>query len=1267
MARTPYRTLHQNFIVTAGDLITGDDATGAAGGSLTLEGGTATAASGAAAGGVLIRPGLPDGAGARGIINLTNNGGNDDVPVLQLTSQGTNSEDVRLLVGTRSPSAAVSANPGDLYLRHNGVVSTLYVNNGAADANTTWLDLATTASLVGTPGNIYENLLFYFDPSDRNSYPGSGSSVTDIMGNATSGTASNLEFYNGNWWFLGNQVWSVDVSPLSFIDQTSPFNNSTVGDWSIFPSSEAVGDYAALGRPSPFTSMTLSSAGGTAGIGGTVVWEYWDGAAWSALSGVSDGTSNFTVAPSAGQVVSWTLPTNWSPLSLNGSEPLYYVRARITVVYSTNPTYSSGVIASFTNQNISFTKTAALDNIFAGGGTVIAFYRPNSSGPSGEGRILDTTDALDEGWYLASVLDQFQGQQFRLQRNFDGSTGGTWTSNNITSPIDASSIRPVRLGTWSCVAVTYDDSSAANDPVLYFNGTLIASSETITPLGNAVSDAGNPLFIGNRSGNDRTFDGLIGTLLLYDRILTPTEIRTVYNAFGRRYALGFVGTDGGVGNGQSIYMYGGESGGSTGNAGDILIQAGSISGGIGSARAGDVVLRAGSNSISTGRSGAILIEAGGSTAGTNGGITIRVGTQAAPGATAGSVSISGGDNAAGNGNGNVDIRGGTATTDANVNGGNTTIRGGDGRSASGIAGVGGNVFVRGGGIGGTGTAGVTGAITISTDRNGTGGTTTQTGSITITTTGAGATGAASGDITISTGNVNGTTGNDPGDITLTGGNMNSTTQSGVSGGSITLTAGNNAGGTTAHGGSVSLISGNQTSTAASGSNAGDILLTAGTCAKNLNTARGGNITVTAGNGTGTNTSGGNISLTAGNSTGSGTAGTVTLTAGQGNTTTTGGSMTVSGGSGGSTSGAGGQTTVRGGLATAGASNGGALNLQGGTATTSGTGGLATLTGGSTGSTGVGGGVQVSGGNGGSTSGNAGAINIDAGDAVTGTGGLVSITTGSASTSGASGAFSVTTGNATGAGNASGGMTLLTGTTGDGNTGTIALQTSDATGTNRAAGDITLRGGNSTGTQEGGDISFICGNGGDTGSGGDFSVVTGNGGATSGTGGAVTLIGGDSNGASAAGTVTLTGGNAAGSGTGGVVSISAGTSSTGTQGIVNILSALAFNATVSATLAAGDNDDFTTTGLDNAIIARLTPNAGGSTITGIVGHQAYRILVIINADSVTGIFIAHEDSGSTAANRIQNPNSTATITLDPLSATMFIYDNAVSRWKIFSPF
>ena len=148
----------------------------------------------------------------------------------------------------------------------------------------------------------------------------------------------------GNFNASFNKVWQVDDSASTFVDETTDANDAGDGDWQLFPTNEAVGDYAAFGYKEKFRQITFDYANGTRGIDGVVAWEYWNGVEWATLSGVTDNTSSFTVAVSDGLKVTWTIPDDWKVRTLNSPNELFYIRARITTVYTTNPILDQGFV-----------------------------------------------------------------------------------------------------------------------------------------------------------------------------------------------------------------------------------------------------------------------------------------------------------------------------------------------------------------------------------------------------------------------------------------------------------------------------------------------------------------------------------------------------------------------------------------------------------------------------------------------------------------------------------------------------------------------------------------------------------------------------------------------------------------------------------------------------------------------------------------------------------------------------------------------------------
>lgn len=167
-----------NIVVTSTDEIQGEDAT--AGLILALRGGNSTggnnpggtarlqggAGDGTGDGGnVLIRGGVSGGSGNVGEVQVTNSGGDDDRPILTLSSEGANASTVHLFTGTRDPSGAVAAlSAGDLYIRSDG---TLYQasatgtggwaplgGGGIAEQVDSFGSALTTANATGSGGTV---------------------------------------------------------------------------------------------------------------------------------------------------------------------------------------------------------------------------------------------------------------------------------------------------------------------------------------------------------------------------------------------------------------------------------------------------------------------------------------------------------------------------------------------------------------------------------------------------------------------------------------------------------------------------------------------------------------------------------------------------------------------------------------------------------------------------------------------------------------------------------------------------------------------------------------------------------------------------------------------------------------------------------------------------------------------------------------------------------------------------------------------------------
>lgn len=190
------------------------------------------------------------------------------------------------------------------------------------------------------------------------------------------------------------------------------------------------------------------------------------------------------------------------------------------------PTRAPGKIGqalSFDNTDdyVSLGSNASVDDLSVI--TVAAWIKPNSTGGGTLAKILNKATSASGGWEFGVCAHASWGcsesdTRLRFYRWFSG-TAGDWNSA-------ASSLQ---MDVWQHVVLVYDSSSSANDPVFYIDGSVSATTEFGTPSGTASSDASHTLTIGNRPAADRTFDGLIDEVRLYNRALSAAEIAALYN------------------------------------------------------------------------------------------------------------------------------------------------------------------------------------------------------------------------------------------------------------------------------------------------------------------------------------------------------------------------------------------------------------------------------------------------------------------------------------------------------------------------------------------------------------------------------------------------------------------------------------------------------------------------------------------------------------------------------------------------------------------
>ncbi len=176
--------------------------------------------------------------------------------------------------------------------------------------------------------------------------------------------------------------------------------------------------------------------------------------------------------------------------------------------------------------------SASLDNLPAV--TASLWIKPNSFGEGNTfGKLIGKDGSITAGAWQLSLLNGAScisaGTPTQTASFFFAQTGATGNHRLSRCSADNS----ITLNEWQHIAVTWDGATtgANNTGVrLYKNGVEVSYTTTsaagVDSLG---SDASLDLIIGNRPAGDRTFDGKIDEVRLYNRVLSPDEIAALYN------------------------------------------------------------------------------------------------------------------------------------------------------------------------------------------------------------------------------------------------------------------------------------------------------------------------------------------------------------------------------------------------------------------------------------------------------------------------------------------------------------------------------------------------------------------------------------------------------------------------------------------------------------------------------------------------------------------------------------------------------------------
>jgi hypothetical protein len=433
-----------------------------------------------------------------------------------------------------------------------------------------YLDAGNPESYSGVPEN---GLLFHYDPSNSNSYPGSGTALTDLSSYGNEATLEGGVTFSSDIFTLDGTDDYIDL-PSGFSDFSNGLSFFAVANFGVASDWERLFDF---GNGASSNNILFARQGTTDDL----VFEIYNGSTSRGLASVTNGVLNSTLA-FYGVTIDGTscriyrngallstisypyLPNDISRTNnyigrSNWSADNYF-ETQIGPIGMYNRVLSNAEMNSiynyYTSVYTSLTETTTWNDLQGNyNGTLV-------SGPTydsgNEGSIV--TDGVND--YIR--LDQVAGtgtatQSFTYEIWVNPSdTDGNIMSMSQANPQDIWNMPPIAAsssrfrgkiwqnnylnadstytqGEWYQVVLVWNYGNSTQS--LYVNGALNDSQSSVSYISSGVD---NYIFLGQTNpGADDTgnFAGKYGIVRLYDRALTPSEVLTNFNSDKSRYNI----------------------------------------------------------------------------------------------------------------------------------------------------------------------------------------------------------------------------------------------------------------------------------------------------------------------------------------------------------------------------------------------------------------------------------------------------------------------------------------------------------------------------------------------------------------------------------------------------------------------------------------------------------------------------------------------------------------------------------------------------------
>jgi hypothetical protein len=150
--------------------------------------------------------------------------------------------------------------------------------------------------------------------------------------------------------------------------------------------------------------------------------------------------------------------------------------------------------------------------------TLCAWIKPTTYGEGRLGAIWQHGGAAD----VARLALRLQDAQLGATASWGFAGGRATTTGRWIAPDNQ-----IALGVWQWLAASYDGTATANNPTLYYNGAPVTVTRIQAPAGALLADT-QVIYLGNAGSPTRTFEGAIGEVGAWTRVLSDAELAAVY-------------------------------------------------------------------------------------------------------------------------------------------------------------------------------------------------------------------------------------------------------------------------------------------------------------------------------------------------------------------------------------------------------------------------------------------------------------------------------------------------------------------------------------------------------------------------------------------------------------------------------------------------------------------------------------------------------------------------------------------------------------------